>query len=747
MMGSPVKGGARARVKRLTTALTVGVAASVFLTVVRFLPEAPALPIIVGVALGAIYLRAPAASLIGVYLLAFAAVAWQLLGFGFMQLLGTGLGFAVLASMGLALLIFFSRRVDAIALPLAILAVALMLTPEYYVSIPLMVVAMAAGGFESAAAFSASYLLFLAPFLVLENALANGGAAGTLPIVFARFTSLSDNLRPPLSSLNFLSSGLPPNFISSDTTGVSAFVSARGDVVIIPLAILAGVLLLTASAGWFAGSLLGGRRVLGLSGKEVAPFGESLLTPLVFTVLVLVFSVPGIGGFQTGLRGGGAALTLVFMVTDSALLGVALTGTELFTHSLERVELARNRLNELLSEVVAGAKSAEAEISMVAAAAPSVNLGDDRKALAESLSFVEDVKHQLAAARYESLVAWTERVEKSAAPVLSAMPQTIRARVSGELRALDSAALTMNGHLEEAGVGVRYPSLQGIPPDSTLQEALSAYEEGVKQVSSSTLKLFSLYVENGHAYAALTGAEDFTPPLSPVPLLESHDYITAMRLVCEDYWLGQDSREGARFGALLNGLMEKVSRLAVVSASRDKEALEGFRTACASARPAMAIAVLQKVKELLTTLRAAFERFTAEVETAKKMISALDASATMMLKLKSSEMLDSLARIQERVRGARPSLDEATKVSGEAVPIVGAYMADRKEDEDNLIMISQYPIAERAIRGALALKRRLSLAELPFRPEPAAFFARLFVASNKSCDFDPQLGVVEYRGA
>src|SRR6266576_203080 len=86
---------ARARVTAYTSALIVAVASSVYLAVVPLLPAPPVVPILVGVALGALSLRNRGVSIATLYLLVYFSVLWQMIGFGFFQLLSAGVGIAV----------------------------------------------------------------------------------------------------------------------------------------------------------------------------------------------------------------------------------------------------------------------------------------------------------------------------------------------------------------------------------------------------------------------------------------------------------------------------------------------------------------------------------------------------------------------------------------------------------------------------------------------------------------------------
>ena len=211
-----VESRSRARVTAYTSALIIAVASSVYLAVVPFLPAPPVFPILVGLGLGALSLRNRGISVAALYLLVYFSVLWQMIGFGFFQLLSASVGVAVLLAMAVPLIPFMTKRVELSSMALAVLAVALMLTPAYFVSIPLVAAAaLTFGGFASLEALAAAFVFLLTPFLLLENALYFTTTSGaTAPIIFGQFTLLSQNLRPPLPGLNVLLTGLPADYLS-----------------------------------------------------------------------------------------------------------------------------------------------------------------------------------------------------------------------------------------------------------------------------------------------------------------------------------------------------------------------------------------------------------------------------------------------------------------------------------------------------------------------------------------------------
>ncbi len=302
-----VESRSRARVIAYTSALIIAIASSVYLTVVPFLPASPIVPILVGVGLGALSLRNRGISIATLYLLVYFSVLWQMIGFGFFQLLSAGVGLAVLLAMALPLLPFMLKRVELSSMALAVLAVSLMLTPAYFVSIPLIAAAaLTFGGFASLEALAASFIFFLTPFLLLENALYFTTTSGaTAPIIFGQFSILAQNLRPPLPGLNVLLTGLPANYLSHSALPVSTWLSQSSGILLIPMVILGVILVVSSSIGGVARTLIErlekSREMTGRVKLVLAPLVVAVVTPTVFIVLLTLLSRPESGGFQTSL--------------------------------------------------------------------------------------------------------------------------------------------------------------------------------------------------------------------------------------------------------------------------------------------------------------------------------------------------------------------------------------------------------------------------------------------------------------
>jgi len=109
--------------------------------------------------------------------------------------------------------------------------------------------------------------------------------------------------------------------------------------------------------------------------------------------------------------------------------------------------------------------------------------------------------------------------------------------VAGEIRGLISATATANNHLEEASVALRYPEIPPVSDSSTLEDLMEAYGAATSAIREVTEELSTMYAQESASLDVLMGQEEVTPPVSASMLLDSNDFIGAMRLVAEEYWL------------------------------------------------------------------------------------------------------------------------------------------------------------------------------------------------------------------
>jgi hypothetical protein len=739
-----VESRSRARITAYTSALIIAVASSVYLAVVPFLPAPPVFPILVGLGLGALSLRNRGVSVAALYLLVYFSVLWQMIGFGFFQLLSAGVGVAVLLAMAVPLIPFMTKRVELSSMALAILAVALMLTPAYFVSIPLVAAAaLTFGGFASLEALAAAFVFLLTPFLLLENALYFTTTSGaTAPIIFGQFTLLSQNLRPPLPGLNVLLTGLPADYLSHSALPVSTWLSASSGVLLIPMVVLGVILIVSSSVGGLARAFTErferSREITGNVKLVLAPLVVAVVTPTVFIVLLTLLSRPGSGGFQTSLTNDPSHLQAIYMLSSSFLLTTSFIGRESLILRYETVQVGTEGLEELISTCLAKLKDVQELLDQVSTWVPSMSLSGERRSMSEYSALISDVRRQMNGASAKLISQFQTQVDASVLKPLSEMPELLRKRVASEIRGLISATATANNHLNEANVPLRYPEIPGVAEFAPLKDLVQAYEVATAAIKDVTEKLSDLYAKESTALDALMGQEEVHPPVSASVLLQSHEFTAVMRLVAEEYWLNFHLRWAEQVDQKKAALLEKMKDLDYGVGETDLQRLHAVENVVAEAGPANSSATLESLRELRDILEAVVTQTASGADRVGAMLESLELKSVRTLRFETVNRLGEVVALKKSFEAVGASFDSLTKFLENATGVLRSQADAWKTDRDNLVVLAQYPLAKKIIGKLLGSQPTLALTKLPYQRKAAALYAQLYATGSPDVEYDDE---------
>ena len=732
----------RARVIAYTSALIIAVASSIYLAVVPFLPAPPIVPLLVGVGLGALSLKNRGISIATLYLLVYFSVLWQMIGFGFFQLLSAGVGIAVLLAMAVPLLPFMTKRVELSSMALAVLAVALMLTPAYFISIPLIAAAaLTFGGFASLEALATTFLFFLTPFLLLENALYFTTTSGaTAPIIFGQFSLLSQNMRPPLPGLNVLLTGLPANYLSHSALPVSTWLSQSAGILLIPIVILGVILVASSSMGGLTRTLVErfekSREMTGRVRLVFAPLVVAVVTPVVFIVLLTLLSRPESGGFQTSLTNDPSHVQAFYMLGSSFLLTTSFIGRESLILRLESVQVGTEGLDTLIESCLSKMKEVQELLDEVSRRVPSMSLSGERQSMSEYSSYVADVGRQIKGAGGSLIAQFQAQLESTVLQPLTREPETLRQRVASEIRGLISSTATANSHLEEAGVSLRYPDIPGVADSSPLEGLIGAYAAAAAAIKAVTKELSDLYVSESASMDVLMGQQEVNPPVSASVLLESNELIGAMRLVAEEYWLNFHLRWAEQLDQKKAALLGKMNGLEGSVSEGDRSRLEGVERVLEGAKPVNCAATLSALRDLRAILETIVTQTASGADRVGQMLDTLELRAVRSLRFESANRIGEVLDLKKRLETVEVSFDSLTKFIDSAAGVLKSQSEAWKRDRDNLVVLAQYPLAKKIIEKMLADQPFLSLAKLPYQKKAAGLYAQLYATGNPGVEYD-----------
>ncbi|HUI01600.1 MAG TPA: hypothetical protein VLU99_03770 [Nitrososphaerales archaeon] len=734
----------RARVIAYTSALIIAIASTIYLSVVPFLPAPPVVPALVGVGLGGLSLRNRGVAVATLYLLVYFSVLWQMIGFGFFQLLSAGVGLAVIVAMAVPLLPFMVKRVELTSMALSVMAVSLMLTPAWFVSIPLIAAAaFAFGSFASLEAIALTYLFFLTPFLLLENALYFTTTTGaTAPIVFGQFTALAQNLRPPLPGLNVLLTGLPADYLSKQALPVSNWLATDPGVLVIPMVILGVILVAASSVGVVTQRLIErfekAREMRGPVKLVLAPLVVAVVTPAVFIVLVTLLSRPESGGFQTSLTNDPSHLQAIYMLGSSFLLTTSFIGRESLILRLESVQVGTEGLEKVIDYCLVKMEDAQKLIDTVARRVPSLSLSAERQAISEYSSHIADVRRQIAGASTSRILEFQKALEETILQPLSKESEVLTQRVANELRGLISATATANSHLEEAGVPLRYPDIPGNLTGRTLEELMSAYDAATSAIRQVTGGLADLYVRESAALDSVMHQQEVNPPVSASVLLSSNEFVGAMRLVAEEYWLQFHLRWTEPLEQKKAALLGRLKALDETIGEAERPELESVVSTIGKARPATSTVTLEALQRLCSMLGSLVTRTASGADRVGSMLESLDLKAARMMKFETTNRLSEVIELKKKLESVEPNFDSVTKFLEAAADVLRSQALAWRTDRDNLVTLAQYPLAKKIIDDMFAGKKELSLSKLPFQRKAAALYGQLYATGTPGVELDDE---------
>lgn len=734
---------ARATINKYTASPLIALSAFVWLSVVNFLPTAsgfPVLALLVALGLGLAALRRPRWASVMLALFAFATIGWQLLGFGLLHVVKTTNGLLTLGLM--AFLFVFelvSARIEPSSMALAVMAVALMLTPFYYLSIALIVAAAAVGGLESIGPVSVTFVSTLIPLLLLENGIYfQASVLSThIPVIFSYLKDLHDYMAPSLSGLN-VPLVFPLNIESPYATQVTTYISsADSTYLVIPVILLGIIFSASASvAGIVVTSLsrLGAFERFRQLVKVLSPLVAGLVTAVTFVALITTLSPSSAGGYQTSLVTD--PLDDVLLLSCALGVGLIFTVREYSIQRLERLEFAKNDLASLLTKNKELLEEASRAIQTIASEAPTVSVRPEKLAVDECSALMKDVDRGIGTASYETVVNWTAELQGKVLPSLDKMPENLRIKVINELTSLSALASTHNNMLEEAKAAGRFPTLDNIDGLLSLEAAVESYKELTKGVRDAASELFTQYTAVSTAYNFITDRQDLTPPVNASYLFDSGEYVTGMRLVSEEYWLNFRNTSKQELEDKVKELTAKVRGLGALLDGQRRGRLEAEMEKLTPAEPASSpdYAVALAATSLL--LQEATENWRKESEQLERLIRSLTPGATKVIRFESINQSTRLQTLSQELSASKPTFGSLSNFVEEATSVLSNLQEKRRVDEQNLILLSQYPIARKVLEAAVAKREYVPISELPFQREASIVYIKLYMLTHRKVSFD-----------
>ena len=596
-----------------------------------------------------------------------------------------------------------------------------------------------------------SFIFLLTPFLLLENALYFTTTSGaTTPIIFGQFTTLSQNLRPPLPGLNVLVTGLPANYLSHSALPVSTWLSQSSGVLLIPIVILGVVLITSSSVGGVARNVVERfektREMTGSIKLVFAPLVVAVVTPTVFIVLLTLLSRPGSGGFQTSLTSDPSHLQAIYMLGSSFLLTTSFIGRESIIRRLESVQVGTEGLEMLTQACLARMKDVQELLDRVSGWVPSMNLSGERRSMSEYAAHVDDVRRQIGGASGALIAQFQTQLEATVLRPLEQMPEVVRRRVASEIRGLISATATANNHLEEAKVELRYPDIPAVADTTPLDALVAAYQAAVAAIKDVTEGLSELYAKESASLEVLMGQEEVAAPVSASVLLESKEFTQSMRLVAEEYWLNFHLRWADPVDQKKSILLEKMRNLYPAIGEEERERLATVEKVIEAAGPSNSSTTLESLVDLRSIVEDIVTQTSSGAERVEKMLESLELRSVRTLRFETINRVNEVMELKNKLVGLGVSFDALTKFLETAAGVLQSQSDAWKVDRDSLVVLAQYPLAKKIIQKLIDDETGLAIAKLPYQKRSAALYAELYAAANPGVEYDENAEALKVTG-
>ncbi len=721
---------ARANVEKATTAVVISVAMYTFTSTVNLLPALPFLPLAIAIVLGVITIyRGPVGPAGALSLIVFVAIIYQLTGFAIWTAPNPVAVILIVATSAALLVTFTSALREATSMAIAVIAVAAMFTPYYYISVALITVAAVSSPVRKMWPMVATYILTLAPLLVVENSLEP--RTGNGPMIFAQLSNLDSNMRPPLTSINiFLPGSSDAAYINPKLASEVLSYFASGEVyqLIVPLVTLVVVFSLSAVAAEAVNGAL--RRLASAlpNGEQLGrgtPVIVSLVGPIVFIAGIVALSLHALGGYRTefGLWDASG------LVASSILLGAIFTAKEQVTLFLERTELTKVRLRTAVRELLEVTAENSRLVTYIGERAPSVDIGFEAKSNHEAAIAVKDIETGIEAMKEIVLEQWTSEVE-ALTKKAKGLPESMRLKLASSVNTITTYRITLSNALREAGVEV--PIGTSTIDVSTIDTSIASYDRVAADARRDAIRLLDAFEEAQAAYHTLTDKPTSQIPVNPLTLFDSHDERAGLRLVAEEYILRFQNGNQQELEHLMKMLTTSYGIYAKAGGYTDPETLAIFE----SIRPMDAPKILCTINEIKSSVDATLQNIVDEEMRLSDYLDDLVPGSWELLDIDPTPERSKVESILTNNMGRLTTLANLTSMLDDVAVLLKRWKEEKRRNEEAIIVIIQYAYAKREIEGRLQDGKRVRLSDLPYTPSAAHLFAQLYTQEKHSTNYN-----------
>ena len=721
----------RQKIDNYTIIIIMFVAGSVILTLIPFLPGAPFVPMLISAGIASLAFKKPRIASGILSILVYVAFFWQINGFGIYRLLdGSSNNYNSLIAIvmyGFLLVpLLFSLFKKPIIAPLACMATALMTTPFYFLSIPIMGIAAFMSGLVGVSLLAVCFVLTLLPFLIIENViLISPTVVSNSPIVFSQLTNFSGNI-PPLESLNLFSGDFPPPeyfsfLVQNDILGRLS----NTEFLAIVNAVIIFAIIFIASAEISGAIHTSIKKIAKKSdaSKWTAPLLVSIVLPIAFYLLITTFAQ--FGNYKTTLLT--SFNDFIWMLTFSVSIGGIFVGRELLIQNMEKAEFTRVYIKEQILEAKNKLDLNKKIIAEITNTAPLFDLDEEKGKVTTNASLLDEIENKLPNAVFNNLKKWKPQLEKANSELTSNV-ESINAKLITELHSIKDFVPLCDAALIEAGVTPTFAvteSTGNSPAPTSIDATINEYKKVIEIVKKIIAELEEKYDSTTKAYRELMGekAQEISS-VKPTDLVKSNSITLAMKLVCIDYWRNfQISRKKS-----LEQKIEQLNEILQQLRMHDPR-ISKIQATLKSSKPSDTQQILENIRLLRSILAKEVKNNLDEDIRITSIISTMTSVSHNVLKFESTEQAAKLQSVYDELLTDQKDITKTVAVVESTVMALLAYSDAVERDKDSFIRIGQYPIAKRLIERTLKSADTITLEKMPFRKNATIIYFQIYESS------------------
>ncbi|MDT7860609.1 MAG: hypothetical protein RRA45_00080 [Saccharolobus sp.] len=618
--------------------------------------------------------------------------------------------------------------VDPVNLSIGVLSSALTLTPAFFLSPILIIFPKIMNKNASIYKPLLIFLSILSPLLYL-NALIAGPQISFSTVAFYQLFYLSHNLRPSITSINVFISGFPPNYAYPKPIFVgyplSKSIGLVEAIILYGIAYYLSYIISTIIIKLFVNKIYINENIRNLI-LYFNPAEENLILILFFIAFLLAFSAQ-LNGLLIGVT-----------IFSTLILGVLFSFLSNILGSQEVIFTLRTDLQRKLQDLSVLLKKGMENLSLINIS--TENTERIRLKINECYNLYSSISNLVQTANERLLRNWNKETEECV-KTLSSFDETFKKILLDEINNIRNIISLANNVLKDIKLEIIIPETQ-LDSSSDMSQVINEYKLLISNLRKSLESLYNLYMENAKAFNKLMGIEQ--APLdvpNPVIRLDRGDLEGAVKIIT-DYWYKFDNIHRVEFKEKIDKLskvvIELIETLSYWGNNEDYlDKLKQIVKDLENSSPSNAIHILNNLRNIMKICDEIIEKVNKEIEDINKI-----SSEYKQFEFKVPTELKLLNNL--KIRQDFNTIEEYISFISDISAFLKRHIDYLKQDEQQLLIISLYPLGDYIISKLLEEDKEVYLDELPFTKPVANLYAKLYSILHNNVKYDEDKEVIKY---